>query len=151
MRFFDDRRGLLTAICLGLVFSPLQSLLFVTFGGAITTTLVDSIVGLGLKPHVYWLMRSANAVIWFALFGILFGVPLGLGVKAHVIRYWLVFVLAVTGANVVLSLWSEIGLGAVLVTWGLPEYWLYLVAVLCFASATPWVQRQFAAGASAAP
>jgi hypothetical protein len=151
MRVIDDRRALLIAIVLAIVMVPVQYFLFLYLGGAITFTLVDAIIGLGLKPHVSWLMRSANAVIWSGILGVLFGVPLGLAAKAHVVRYWFVFVIAATVAYAVLSLWSELGFGAALMTWGMPEYWLYFVGVLCFASAMPWIQRQLAWCACAAP
>ncbi len=151
MRALDERSALLTTVVLAIAYLPVQSFLFLKLGGVITGTVVKTILGLGLKAQVFWLMRSANSAIWFAILGILFGVPLSLAAKTHVVRYWFAFVIVAIALHVVLSLWSPLGLHAALMAWGIPEYWLYFVGVLCFASVTPWVQRQFTKSANAAP
>jgi hypothetical protein len=149
MRSPSNYLPLLVSIVLGVAFLHVQSFLLVELGGPITVTLVESIVHLGLKPHVSLLMRSSNAVIWFAISGIVFGIPLGGVAKTRILRYWLVFVAAASLTHGVLSYWSEFGLGTLLSTWALPEYWVYLLGVLCFASLTPWIQRRIARTARA--
>jgi hypothetical protein len=76
---------------------------------------------------------------------------LGLFVQRRIIRYWLIYVAAASLLYILLAYWSEFGLSILLVEWGLPEYWLTMLAVLCFAWLGQRLQRRVLRTASVAP
>jgi hypothetical protein len=117
----------------------------------VIVALVDSMLALGLKSHLSWLAPILSAVVWSLMVGATLGIPLGLFVQEHILRYWLIYVAAASLFYVLLAYWSEFGLSILLVEWGLPEYWLTMLAVLCFAWLSPRLQRRVLRTASVAP
>jgi hypothetical protein len=117
----------------------------------VIVSLVDSMLALGLKSHLSWLTPIFSAVVWSLIVGATLGIPLGLFVHGHILRYWLIYVAAASLFYALLAFWSEFGLSILLAEWGLPEYWLTMLAVLCFAWLSPRLQRRVLRTAGVAP
>ena len=77
-----------------------------------------------------------DAALWSAIFGALFGLPLGLIAKTKVAGAWLVFLASLLAFSFLDAYRRPMGIGDVLLAWSIPETWLYVVAVLGFALCT---------------
>ena len=119
------------AVVLGVIWPSVVLHLFAF--GAYVILLVNRVVTAIGFDATWPVVRTFSTVLWALALGVLFGVPLGLGVRRKVMTYWFVFVASAIATSAVLSLRSEFGVAIVLLEWSLPETWMYMFAVLCLA------------------
>jgi hypothetical protein len=96
------------------------------------------VTAFGAAEYSWPVVRTVLAALWALIFGVLFGIPLGLGVRGKVAVYWLVFLASVNATIAFMSLGSPFGIGVLLLEWSMPETGVYMLAVLCFAH---WTAR----------
>ena len=125
-------RSAVLAALLGSIWPFILVQLF-ALSGHVTVALAQTASDLGITENVRLVVRAIHSVLWGLALGALFGIPLGLAVRSNVIPYWLVFVACVVATSAALALRSDIGLGILLLEWSLPETWIHILAVLCFA------------------
>ena len=128
------RRVVLPAV-LGAVW-PFAIASLLAFSGHVTVPLLQLAHHLGLDASARLMVRVIDAALWSAIFGALFGIPLGVIARTKVIAAWLVFVVALLVVSLVDGSRSQMGVGIVLLAWSIPETWLYVLAVLGFALCT---------------
>jgi hypothetical protein len=128
-------RTVLLPIALGAIW-PLAVADLLAFSGHVTVPLLQGAHHLGLDASAWLVVRMIDAALWSAIFGALFGFPLGLIARTRVVRAWSVFLASLLAFGFLDAYRSQMGIGAVLVAWSIPETWLYVVAVLGVALCT---------------
>jgi len=141
-------RTVLLPAALGAVWPFAIAALF-AFSGYVTIPLIQTAHHLGLDASARLIVRAIDAALWSFIFGALFGIPLGLIARTKIAAAWMVFLVALLVVSLVDASRSHMGIGIVLVAWSIPETWLYVVAVLCFALYTAHLTVREAPGAAA--
>lgn len=93
------------------------------------------------------IVRVIDGVLWSAILGTLFGIPLGILARTKVVAVWVVFLIALLVVSIINSFRTEFGVGLVLLEWSIPETWLYVIAVLAFAQFTAHLMSKAPHGA----
>lgn len=127
-------RKLLAALVLGaawwfILFKAFEFSSYVT----IPTTQALLTLGISSAEQIHTLNRVIGSFVWSAALGFVFGLPFGLIVQKRVLFYWLIFVGTALLVSLVLMKEMVFGSRGFIVTWSLPETWVYFFGVLCFA------------------
>ncbi|MCW2601757.1 MAG: hypothetical protein JWM02_3586 [Frankiales bacterium] len=127
-------RKALFAALLGVLLLPIARELF-EHSGAMTVWVGEMSLRLGARADMPSIVRTTNGVFWTILIGALFGIPLGVAVRHHVFRYWLVFVAAALAVELMMAVLSPpLGVHFFRAALMLSEHCLYLMSVFFFAS-----------------
>lgn len=137
MRRVFDPPSVAAAIVLGALWWPVVTEAL-PFGGYIVVPIVKALLAFDLSgEHLSAAWRLVSTLAWMAIFGIAFGLPLGLVVRGRVVAYWLVFVATVFLIFVTGVFLRSPGLFShrtiIAMTWTLPQTWAWLAGVLCSA------------------
>lgn len=129
-------RGLLVGAVLGVVW-PFALMSLLPFSGNVTIQLTHAAYELGLgRMSARLIVRGADALLWSAILGALFGIPLGFLTRTRVLAGWVAFLIALVAVSVFNSYRARLGIRPLLLEWSIPETWLYVLAVLAFALCT---------------
>jgi hypothetical protein len=129
-------RGIVVGAVLGVIW-PFALTTLLAFSGNVTIQLTQAAYDLGLdRMSARLTVRGVDALLWSAILGALFGIPLGFVARTRVLAAWLAFLIALLLAGVVNS-----GIRPVLLEWRVPETWLYVLAVLAVALCTTRLVR----------
>jgi hypothetical protein len=142
-------RSTLLAIALGMASIPIQSFLFEKV--SVVVPIAEWLVAHDLKEHIHAIVRISDAIFWVCVFGIGLGVPLGLMVRTHIFRYWLIYVASQLSLYFITAFWSEYGPAILLVVMPLPTYWYNALGVLCFSYVAVWGRARFMKAQRVAP
>ena len=140
-------RGLLVGAVLGVVW-PFALTSLLPFSGNVTIQLTQAAYELGLdRMSARLVVRGVDAVLWSAVLGALFGIPLGFLTRTRVLAAWVAFLVALVAVSAFNSYRARLGFRPVLLEWSIPETWLYVLGVLAFALCTarlmaPWQPRR---------
>lgn len=129
-------RSLLVGAVLAVIWPFALTSLF-AYSGQVTIQLTQFAYELGLdRMSARLIVRGADAVLWSAILGALFGIPLGFLTRTKIFAGWVAFLAALVAVSVFNSLRAQTGIRPVLLEWSVPETWLYVLAVLVFALCT---------------
>jgi len=133
MRDSFQLRSLITALALGVVWWFVVAYAL-AYSAYISVPLIHMFRSLGASvDHIHTLIRLTDLVVWAALFGALFGLPLGFIVRSRVSIYWLIFVGTALLASIPIMRDPAAKNLASVGAWSIPETWGYFFGVLCFA------------------
>lgn len=140
-------RSLLVGALLGAIW-PFALTNLLGFSGHMTIPLMWTAHELGLdRMSAGLIVRVIDGVLWSAILGTLFGIPLGILARTKVVAVWVVFLIALLVVSIINSFRTEFGVGLVLLEWSIPETWLYVIAVLAFAQFTAHLMSKAPHGA----
>jgi hypothetical protein len=129
-------RSMLVGALLGVIW-PFTLTTLLPFSGDVTIQLTQAAYELGFDRRSARLaVRAVDVVLWSAMLGALFGIPLGVLTRSKVFAAWVAFLAGVLAAGFFTSFRARLGIGPVLREWSIPETWLYVLAVLVFALCT---------------
>ena len=144
-------RSLLVGALLGAVW-PFALTSLLAFSGHVTMPLIRTAHELGLDMmSARLIIRLIDGVLWSAILGALFGIPLGIFTRSKVVAVWVVFLIAFLIVSIINSFRTQFGVGLVLLEWSIPETWLYVLAVLAFAQFTAYLMAPKEPGGVIAP
>ena len=126
------RKGLL-AVVLGVAWPFVMNELFAHSGGVtVVLARIATTFDLG-RASTPVFVRAGNTVIWSVVLGAAFCAPLGLIARTKLLVYWAVFVCSLLIVSLLVAVGAPRGIEGLILSWGFPEYWLYVLAVLAFA------------------